>query len=77
MSVLVTTPAKRPTEPDTPLLGRLALGADPLIDQRALELGDAGEHGQDHPARGEVVSAMVPPGSGDPRLCTGVQQGPR
>jgi hypothetical protein len=46
----------RPPEAHAPSLGRGPTRARPLVDQRPLELGDPGEHGQHHPAgrRGRV-----------------------
>ena len=42
----------RPAEPHTSSHGRDPAAAGALMDQRALELGDAGEHRQHHAARG-------------------------
>ena len=50
------------TEADAAFLGGLAPGAGPLVDEGPLELGDAGEHGQDHSACGR---GGVGPGLGE------------
>jgi len=49
---LVRGESGRTAEAHAPLLGRFAPRAGAAQDQRPFELGDAGEHGQHHAARG-------------------------
>ena len=51
----------RPPEAHAPSPGRGPTRARPLVDQRPLELGDPGEHGQHHPAgrRGRVGPGLA------------------
>ena len=52
----------RPAEADASFFGGFAPGAGPLMDERALEFRDTGEHRQDHPARRR---GSVGPGLGE------------
>lgn len=66
----------RPAETHSPLHGGDPARAGPLLDQRALELRDAGEHSEHHaPGRGQRVSAglaqAAQPGAGFLQLPAG------